>query len=249
MSRLTWLGSFSGPHTISRSGSTVYPYQSFVPGHVFATRDPLGSGQMVAEYHIGNSDRPYPGSEPRADLESPHYFGPGSDYYVSVPVLIPRGFPTMTSHGWFQVAEIYGQPYGGSPTIGLDLISAGGSNRLVLERDATHNYDKPWVGPPLDGRWHTITIHVKMSTNRRVGFVQLWYDGVARDLRGEDSSTDKRLYYATLVRGLNWDGAHPDMLDVNSYRCHGCYPGTVTLYHAAPAIGHSSGSVRQAAVG
>jgi hypothetical protein len=239
----SWYGGFECGCLDSR----LFPYSSFVPGHVFPTLDPLGSGREVLEYAINNGDQPYPGALPRGDVESPKMFFPGDDWYISIPTLIPSGFPTINNQYFFQVAEIYGPPYGGSPTVGLDLESdSAGRNHLKLDLDAAHS-GTPWVGPALDGRWHTLTLHVHFATDSS-GFVQLWYDGVLQTFNGRANnvtftSNNTQINYATLVSGVNWDGRDGNFVNIDSYRARNGYPGTVTLFHGAPAIGGTLASV------
>jgi hypothetical protein len=238
-----WDGSFGS----GKIDSNLYPWASFVGNHVSVVSDPLGSGQNVAKFAIDNSDLPDGALNSRGDMESPHLFTPttNDNVYVSIPVLIPSSFPN-TDAGWFQVGEIYGPPHGGSPPIGLDLWNPGDGNHLELCQDATHNYTCPWRGPVLDGGWHTVTFHIQFSTDPSVGYVEVWYDGVPQQINGGVEGTagmGTRLYYATLVSGINWDGTSANYLNINSYRELGSYPGTVTFYHGAPKIGTTLASV------
>jgi hypothetical protein len=231
---VTWYGTFAG----GSIDPALYPYSNFVSGHVQVVADPLGSGQKVLQFAINDSDRPYSGAtNPRGDVESPHMFHPGNDVFVSIPVLVPTAVPSASA-GWFQVAEVYGQPYGGSPTMGIDLSAdSSGLNHIVLARDVTHN-DQPWVGPALDGKWHTVILHVHFATDN-TGFVQIWYDGTQQKFT--DGTT--QLNYITLQSGINWDGTDGNFLNINEYRQAGAFPGTVTIYHGAPAVGTTLSAV------
>ena len=224
--QVRWFGDLS-----AGLSSAVYPLQSYVAGHAKVVSDPLGSGQKVLELAVADSDRPYSGaSNPRADFESPGLFKPGSDAYVAIPLLIPSGFPVIDWHkGWYQVAELYGRPYGGSPPVGIGLTNyATGVNHLQL----VDHYGKVWwQGPSLDGRWHTLTLHVHFATDN-TGSVELWYDGVAQKLINGTTKVN----YPTLLSGVNWDGTDANFLNINSYRSAGSWPGTLTLFHAAPTV-------------
>ncbi len=243
-SRPTWRGSF----TCGCINPVLYPHASFVKGHVFVVSDPSGSGKKVLAFAIANSDAPSDAREPRGDVESPPLFRPGASWYVSVPVLIPTSLSAVTRGKWFQIAEIYGPPYDGSPTIGIDLTADGnGHNHLALGLDATHS-GTPWVGPALDGRWHTVILHVHFAVND-TGYVELWYDNVQQTFTGYAQNVTltnhgKRLNYATLVPGINWDGQTANFLDIDSYRLRNAFPGLVTIYHGAPAVGKTLASVQ-----
>jgi len=199
----------------------IYPYANFVAGHVKVVADPLGSGHKVLQFAIDDKDRPYSGAtNPRGDVESPPMFAPGDDYFVSVPILIPASFPAVNK-GWWQVAELYGKPYGGSPPIGVYLWNVSGTNRFILQRQGASVL---WTSPPLDGKWHTITLHVHFATDS-TGLVDVYYDG---------QHAAGPFKYPTLVSNVNWDGKTPNFLDINSYRAAGAFPGTISLYHGAP---------------
>ena len=117
------------------------------------------------------------------------------------------------TQGWMQVGEIYGLPQNGSPPIGLDVTVTAGQVHLALFRDATHDWDMPWQGPPLDGHWHTVAMQVGMSTDPTAGFVSIYYDGVVQL---------PTLRYATMVPGVN--DAAPNRVYANNYRKRGWLP-------------------------
>ena len=216
------------------AGQIPFPYQSMIPGHVTVVPDPLGGGFNVMRLAVADSDRPYSGaSNPRADFETPALFGNGSDLYASIKFMIPAGFPQLTSSGFFQIAEMYGPPHGGSPPIGIDLFpGAGGRPRVTLQRDANFGYDQPWTGPTLDAGWHTIYLHTVMAPDN-TGSVQLWFDGQPQTFKNGSQTIN----YPTLAPGINWDGHTANILNVNQYRRAGLYPGTVVTYQAAAKVG------------
>jgi Polysaccharide lyase len=239
-----WVGRFS-----KWRNERVWPYANFCinssPGctngiagpHVFPVKDPLGSGRTVLQFTVNDRDVPYEGSTgARGDVESPRLFRDGADLYVSLPYMFPNSFPRITS-AWFEVAEIYGPPTGCSPPVGVYLYHRSSGDHLAVGRGG---YGAISLFPRLTRhRWHAVILHVKMSTDPAVGFVQAWYDGVQQTFTG-GVSTDR---YATLRPGCNWDGTHANFLDIDSYREYGGYPGNVTLYHGAPAVGTSYASV------
>jgi len=55
-----------------------------------------------------------------------------------------------TNTAWFQLAEVYGKPYGGSPPIGLDLsdFHENGVNHFMMNQDANHGYARAWTDLP-----------------------------------------------------------------------------------------------------
>jgi Polysaccharide lyase len=237
-----WVGSFTGGIS-----SSLYPYQSFVAGHVFSTADPAGSGKQVGAFAIANSDQPYAGAPPRGDLFSyydgssnPH-FTPGKDYFIAIPVRIPSGLPLMYDNAskFFQWAQI-DYPGNDQPSIGLSI--GGGeagftTNHFTLEMYDNGAFDYPWYGPAVDGNWHTAILSVHFATDN-TGSVKLWFDGVPQTF-SNGSTTFNGPTLTVRQDGVTYDEA----LDIDSYRALDAMPGTVTIYHGAPAIGPTYDSV------
>jgi len=215
---------------------------------VFATADPGGSGQEVAAFAIDNSDQPYTTSLPRGDLfewyagsSNPEFIA-GKNYYISIPVRIPAGLPLMYDNGpkFFQWAQI-DYPGADQPSMGLGI---GGGE--YPQNYTTNHYDfgmhdngagdYPWFGPAVDGNWHTVILSVHFETDN-TGSVQLWWDGVQQTF----SNGSKTWNGPTLT--ISPDGQYHDALDIDSYRAFNAMPGTVTIYHGAPAIGPTYSSV------
>jgi len=204
----------------------------------------MGGAQKVLKFAVANSDRPYPGAtNPRADIESAPLFKPGDDDYISVPMLVPAKMPAVnTDNAWFELAEIYGKPYGGSPPVSVGLSDYGenGQNHFMMNQDARDGYKRAWTGPPAtDGQWHTITFHVNFETNN-TGSVQIYFDGQLQTLANGSTT----LHEATLDPGVNWDGTDANFLNIQSYRSAGSFPGTLTTYMGTPTIGTTLASVQ-----
>ena len=170
-------------------------------------------------------------TNPNAHLNSPALFAPGDERYVGASFFFPAGFPQPPS--WFQVFEIYGPPFGGSPTMEIDVEG----DRLTFARDETHGYDMPWrSSTAIGGRWEDVVLHVKMSTDPSVGFVELWHNGVRQTF--DDGS--KTLRYNTIVPSVN--GGGPNRIEAGQYRSKVAM-GTVTTYMDEVRIGPTYESV------
>ena len=216
------------------------------PSGVTIVTSPVRSGTYAAKFTVADSDTnakcpDVPTASPRAQLVSRDLFVEGDEYYIAFSTFFPADFPTPTD--WFQVAEIYGPPFGGSPSMGFDLDG----NRLVFERDPTHNYDRPWKASSdiaKGAAWEDIVAHVKFSTDPTVGFIEIWYNGVKQTF----TNGKQRLYYDTLVPGVNWDGQSPNAVFMNQYRSSNSPLGTVTLYHDEVRVGTTYRSVLPPAV-
>lgn len=228
-----WVGTFAD----GMPASSVFPLQSYVADHAQVVADPLGSGRNVLRLAVDDSDRPYTGAtNPRADFESPGMFKPGDEAWIRVVPLIPKAVPPVT--GWFQFAEVYGPPHGGSPPLGLSIIAVNGVNHFAAFRGARYSYDRIWLGPEVDGAWHEIILHERFATDS-TGFVEIYFDGAQQTL----ANGQTRAAMVTLDPGVNWDGSTPNFLNVNQYRKAGMFAGTVTIYHGSPAVGSSRDSV------
>jgi hypothetical protein len=220
-----------------------WPDLQACPGDVAVVSSPVRAGRYAARFTVRDESvtancPAVPTSGTRASLTSPRLFGPGDDADIGVSTYFPAGFPAITS-GWLQVAEVYGPPYNGSPTIGL----AVNGNRLVLTRDATHNVDAAWTSLADVAKgtgWEDIVLHVKFSTDPSVGFVELWHNGQRQ--RFTDGA--QTLHYSTIVPGIN--GGGPNSLFLNQYRSKSPARGAVTLYHDQAKVGSSYGEVAPA---
>eukprot|EP01113_Clastostelium_recurvatum_P050807 TRINITY_DN970_c0_g1_i3.p1 TRINITY_DN970_c0_g1~~TRINITY_DN970_c0_g1_i3.p1 ORF type:complete len:277 (-),score=74.25 TRINITY_DN970_c0_g1_i3:75-905(-) len=191
------------------------------------------TGNHSAKFTVNDADThakcsAVPTENPRAQLVSKKDLFPnGVEYYIAVSVLFPPGFPQPTD--WFQVVELYGPPFDGSPSMAIDLCHG---NKLCFNRDASHNYDSIWISTPIVyGQWRDIVLHVKFSTDPNVGFVGV-YDGGKQQTM---SNGQALVHYQTLAKS-NWDG-QPNNLFLNQYRSSDSKLGTVTLYHDAVKVG------------
>jgi hypothetical protein len=231
---MTWSGD------LSTGNFSQFSFLEQCPGDISQTASPAPAGAHAVALAVSDNDTESacPGRvftpNPAASLIGPTMFHNGDDAWMGFSVYFPASFPTIPT--WFQFAEVYGHPYGGSPPIGLDIEG----NRMGLWRDATHNMDNPWGTPVVTGAWQDFVLHVKFSPDPSVGFVELWLNGIQQSFA--DGST--RLYYSTLVPGNNWDGGSGgDYLDIDQYRSHLDHLGTVTVYDSEMAIGTSYSAV------
>jgi hypothetical protein len=220
-----------------------WPSIQACPGDVAVVTSPVRAGRYAARFTVRDESvtancPAVPTSGTRASLASPRLFGPGDDAYIGFSSYFPAGFPAITT-GWLQVAEVYGPPYNGPPSIGL----AVNGNRLVLTRDNTHNVDAVWTsltGVAKGTGWEDIVLHVKFSTDPSVGFVELWHNGQ----RQRFTDGTQTLHYSTIVPGVN--GGGPNSLFLNQYRSKIPARGAVTLYHDEGKVGSSYAAVAPA---
>lgn len=211
------------------------------PTGVTIVSSPVRKGTKSAKFTVADGDTKskcsnVPTDDPRAQLVSDGLFKENDDYYIGFSVFFPTDFPTPTD--WFQIAEIYGPPFGGSPSMGIDMVG----NRIGLARDETHGYDTPWVmtrDVAKGTAWEDIILHIKFSPNPTVGFVEIWHNGVKQTFK--DGS--QKLFYATLANGINWSPGGTNSIFINQYRSRDSKLGTVTIYHDEVYVGKTYESV------
>jgi hypothetical protein len=232
-SPLVWSGNFS------TADLSQWGYVQDCPGSIKVVPNPAGSGN-VAQFSVSDQDIHancpllQPGTSPNAFLISPQLFHNGDDMYISFSEYFPVGFPSTAT--WFQVAELYGQPYGGSPPLGVYVVG----NNLVLGRDVTHGYDAPWKAPIQQGVWQNIVLHVKFSPDPTVGFVEIWDNGVHQTF----TDGTQRLMMDTLIPGINWNSPNgTNALFLDQYRSGSASMGTVTEYAGPTKVGMTYASV------
>lgn len=151
----------------------------------------------------------------------------------------PSDFPNLYS--WFGVAQIYGPPWGGSPTLGFQVSD----DRLVLHSAQSSEtktiHSNLWYGPNLSrgNRWEKVILRVFMSTDENKGFVELWYNGTKQKL----FNGQERYYLKTLDLGRNWDGKTANILYAQQYRSKDMKLGEVSVYHDNYKVGTTFSSV------
>jgi hypothetical protein len=211
------------------------------PWGVTVVTSPVRSGQHAAKFTVSDSDTnakcPHvPTGNPRAQLVSRSLFHDGDNCYIGFSTFFPEDFPSTVD--WFQVLEIYGPPFSGSPTMEFDVVG----NRLAFSRDKTHNYDNPWTSslPITKGTdWEDLVIHVNFSTDPSVGFVEIWSNGHKQTFK----NGTQRLHYETLVPGVNWQERGYNSVFIGQYRSANAQLGAVTLYQDDVRVGPTYSSV------
>eukprot|EP01111_Echinosteliopsis_oligospora_P006548 TRINITY_DN20744_c0_g1_i1.p1 TRINITY_DN20744_c0_g1~~TRINITY_DN20744_c0_g1_i1.p1 ORF type:complete len:271 (+),score=47.74 TRINITY_DN20744_c0_g1_i1:3-815(+) len=209
------------------------------PNGVSISSDVARTGNHSAKFIVNDGDTHarcsgVPTSNPRAQIVSNDgLFNDGDEFFIAFSVFFPDDFPQPTD--WFQIAEIYGPPYEGSPSMGVDICHG---DRLCFQRDASHNYDDIWTSSPIEyGEWRDVVLHIKFSTDPSEGFVGVYDNGVKQVM-----SNGKALVYYQTLSQVNWDGT-PNNLYLNQYRASNSPLGTVTIYHDAVKVGTTLDSV------
>ncbi len=215
------------------------------PNRISVVNDPLNPNNKVGMYTVLDNDTKEfcsgsPTSDPRAQTLSRNLLEENGEYYISFSIFFPENFPKLTD--WFGVAQVYGPPWGGSPTIGFGVSN----DRIVFNSAQTSGtrtiHTTVWSGPELSRglRWENIIVHLKMSTDPNVGFAELWYNGNKQTL-----FNGKQIYYfRTLDSGRNWDGKTSNILYAQQYRSKSMTLGEVSIYQDNYKIGNTYNSVK-----
>ena len=162
--------------------------------------DPVREGRHAVKVTVKQGDDPINASGNRNELV---YVGPessGSEFYYKWSTLFPEDFPR--SSRWQLFAQWHHEGCCGSPPLEFFIIDdvlqmrVGGSSGQVL-----------WRAPMVRGKWHDFVLHVKWSSDSRVGFVELYHDGqlavprrnVATQYPGERNVLQFGLYRDTSI--------------------------------------------------
>jgi hypothetical protein len=85
-------------------------------------------------------------------------------------------------------------------------------------------------------QWEDFVIHYKWSDDPKVGFIELWHNGVRQTF----DNGQQRRYLATIVPSVNGIG---NTVIMNIYREAGVNYGTTTVYHDDVRVGTTYNSV------
>lgn len=212
------------------------------PGAITVVTDPVRSGRYAARFSVTDNDTnascpKSPTADPRAQLIANYQFAENDDVYISMPTYFPADFPNIND--WLVVGQIYGPPYGGSPTMALGVKN----DRLVFDARFDNRNHNLWTSAPIaKGKaWENIVLHIKLSPDRNIGFVELLHNGTKQTL----SNGQERYNYPTLIEGLNWTGPGGyNYLYAQQYRSRNTALGTVVLYHDDFKVGTTYESVQ-----
>lgn len=211
------------------------------PGAVSVVRQPVKQGRYAARFRVTDADthsncREVPTQDPRAQLVGPPgLFKPGDDVYIGFSTYFKSGFPAVTGDAWLQVFQLYGPPFGGSPT--LEIAVRG--NRLTLNSQQDNGHHTLWESHKEIAKgagWESVVLRVKWSTDPDVGFVELWHNGTRQVLR----NGQQRLRMATFVERINGTSS---TVYANLYRSSSAKYGATSLLHDDIRVGATYQSV------
>lgn len=132
---------------------------------------------------------------------------------------LPNDFPA-SSPGWWNLAEFYGQPFDGSPTVEIDLRSNG----VGWQRNSEGSFKEVWRQPYVRGKKNTFLMHLESE------HVEMWLNG------SQVCSIDLKV-----VGTPNRTG--PQQAIIQSYRQYNSVKSIVTMFHWPCAVGTQRGLV------
>lgn len=203
----------------------------------------LGSSRKVLKLTVPNSAIG-PTSNPRCQLTPPRRLVADNEFYAGLSILFPSSdFPTVmpvSSSGFLNVAQLFGPPFSSSAPWKLGF-RADGTRKLQWKRNGSYS-DTAWITPSdvvLD-HWYDFVVHMKMSNDPTVGFVEMWMNEgagwVQQVLSGELKLQMKTQDALTNIIG-------PSAIDAQLYRLVDMF-SSVTVYIGHHSVGHSFDDVK-----
>ena len=118
----------------------------------------------------------------------------GAETYFAWSIYLPKALPAGDYQlGYFETRNTYQQVF--------SLHAEGSDLSLLIQKGSP---DSPTSHPGLleVGKWHRIVYHIKWSSDRTMGFVSLWWDGVklVDQMTGETYLDDPALVQIGLLK-------------------------------------------------
>jgi uncharacterized protein (TIGR03382 family) len=160
-----WKGDFETGNT-----SQWTKAQTVSSDRLLVVSDPVRQGRYALKATVRRGDDPIRSSGNRNELVYMTREAPGSEYFYKWSTRFPSSFPR--SPRWQIFIQWHHEGSSGSPPLEFYVVNdelrlrAGGSSGPVV-----------WRGPLVRERWHDFVLHVKWSSDRRVGFVELYMNG------------------------------------------------------------------------
>lgn len=146
---------------------------------VYTTADPLGSGQTVIALRVWDEDvAPFtPTESPRAQIALAHCIPDSGELWWRIRYMLPGSFPAaLPAGGWLLLAQLFCEPFEGSPPISLTLgyDEESGKTFMRWQRNETYAYDIPWSTTWERDHWYEALLRVGWA---KEGSVEMWLDG------------------------------------------------------------------------
>lgn len=171
--------------------------QSVRDDSIAIVEDMVREGDHAARFEVRSGENPI-GFGDRAEVQSATDAREGDERFYAWSTMLASDFPRYTD---FQVLAQWHAEADGPPPLafyaeGDDLVLR--ANRHAAPGELLDIVDL-WRGPLRRGEWQDLKLHVKWSADDRVGFVELWVDGVMRSL----DSGSRRRYVRAMYPGFD----------------------------------------------
>jgi hypothetical protein len=144
--------------------------QSVSSNRLLVVTSPVREGQYALKTTVRQGDNPIKASGNRNELVYLSRETPGSEYFYKWSTLFPSSFPS--SPRWALFTQWHQEGHSGSPPLELYVVNdrlnlrVGGSSGKVV-----------WTAPMQREHWNDFILHVKWSSDKKAGFIELYHDG------------------------------------------------------------------------
>jgi hypothetical protein len=211
-------------------------------------------------------------ANPAAAANSPQLISTtvNSNVYIAGSVWLPgpgnarsdNAFPIVPSAAgvFFQLLEVYGLPYNGSPPWELDVrsLDGGTTNSFIVPSQISPSFPRYWQSSAsvVYETWNDYVFHLGFGTTASAdggltgGFLELWW-GPNNTSASFGSTLVQQTFNSNAAYTLansgktlciptataaNWNGASPNTVNYDAYRKGGQFTGAgvdpVTVYHS-----------------
>lgn len=144
--------------------------QSVSSNRLLVVTSPVREGRYALKTTVRQGDNPIKASGNRNELVYLSRETSGSEYFYKWSTLFPASFPS--SPKWALFTQWHQEGHSGSPPLELYVVNdrlnlrVGGSSGKVV-----------WTAPMQRDHWNDFILHVKWSSDKKVGFIELYHDG------------------------------------------------------------------------
>lgn len=220
--------------------------------HITVTADPAGGTRKVLRFATASTDTG-PTENPRTQIGTPQILDiAGGEYWIGFSLHLPAGFVIPPSGQWVTVHEVFGPPYTGQPPIALGVASgsggSGGTPQLQVKLNGTYNQARPAFIDCPRGQWLDLVLHIRLSTDPAVGFLEIrkrtsaatGWETVTMTPPAGTTWSNGRLYYQTVDAAINGGGANRSQLKnyhlASNWQVPG-WPDPSVMYFADHRVG------------
>lgn len=144
--------------------------QSVSEDRVQVVQSPVREGQKALKVTVHQGDDPINSGNDRAELVYMSLEQPNSEYFYRWSVMFPADYPSHPK--WQLFAQWHQEGLAGTPPFEMYIV--GEEMRL---RTGGHEGPVIWTAPLERGKWHDFVLHVKWSSDPKVGFVEMHHNG------------------------------------------------------------------------